>query len=392
MPDIFETMWAMGVPSSDMTDLTEVAPFRVSTVGERLMQRKAMEDYFDIAESGFVENTWGFPFIPLPQRRSSSTEGLTIAPESVSFEGLGHPIFWVDPSLTRRTDEERAHPERWSIRMFYLLMALGMFDPDTLKWHNVPRSQGIDYLNDDWIAYRQGTSSALDMVRPLDESDLLEPVSSVLAMTRKAFVKCGEVQSAVWARYRSEVSAAYMTAMNSAEGRSEWDSLDVRISETTQKIAQAVTENIVPTSLIPDVYAQVDELERVVKHAERCALILSIPVLGSDSHGDRAASAATAILAAEADVDIDANTLRVEAHRLFSLSNNSKSEDFARLHQTANAIYMKSHRAMMLAARNLVRAADGDEIYQSWEAFELVEDVNSAQWPQLSQVLAGISR
>lgn len=392
--DVFETMWALGVPSSDMTDLKKVEPFRVSTVGERLMLRKAMEDTFDVPSDGFIENPWGFPPMPLPVRRSTTSDGLIIAPSSISLDGLGHPIFWIDPSLTRRTDEEREHPERWGVRMFYLIMAIGGYDPDSLKWINIPRSQGVDYTKEDWIAYRQGVSSVLSTVRPLDESDLAEPMASINVMVDWALATCVELQAKVFADYRAELDAAYTTAVASTQGRSEWDVWDAKMKDATARIAATVESGAVPSSQVPEIYGLVDDLERVVKHTERCASMLSIPVVTAGSAGDSAAAAAaaTALNAAKADVDVSVDSLKQDAHRLFELSSNSSPREFVRLHESATSLYMRSWRAMMVSARNLVRASEGQSAYQSWEALELVEDPHSQAWPPLMDLLAGLGR
>jgi len=388
--DIIETLWAMGVPSSDMTDLSEVRPFRISSVGERLMLRAAMEQQFEISAEGIVENPWGFPYIPLPVKRTVSASGQIIAPDTISFEGLGHPIFWIDPELTARTEIERAQPERWAIRMFYLIMALGMWDPETLRWYNVPRSQGVEYTHDDWAAYRQGMSSALDTVRPLGVDDLLQSLGAVAAQTSRALNECERLQSEAWAKYRAELSAAYTTAVASTQESNEWREIDDRIARLTTSIAESLEGGVIPSSRVPEVYQCIDDLERVVKHVERSAIILSIPALSSSSMSDRIAAAATALKAAEADVDVDVAMVRTEAQRLFELSVRSSPQDFVRLHKTATEVYMKAWRTLILSARNLIQASRGSTVYSSWEAFELVEQTNALTWPPLTEVLAGI--
>jgi hypothetical protein len=356
------------------------------------MTRKTMEEIFNIPADGFVENPWGFPPVPRPKRRSTSATGQIIAPDTISFDGLGHPIFWIDPELTKRTESEHNHPEQWNIRMFYLIMAFDMYDPQTLNWYNVPRTQGVDYTEDDWLAYQQGTSSALDAVTPLTESNLIEPLALVEEQAAYALERCAESQAKVWSKYRAEVESAYATAVATTQGRSEWDELDQRMKETSAQIADALSKNVIPSTKVPEVYAQIDELEQIITHTEHCALLLSLPVLNTRSHGDRAAAAMTAMNAAKADVAVDVDSLRSEAHRLFELSSQSKPREFVRLYESSVAAYMESWRSMMVAARNLVRTSEGQSIHQSWEAFSLVEDPHKATWPPLSQVLSGVGK
>lgn len=390
--DVFETMAALGVPSSDMTDVSEVQPFRVSTVGERLMLRRGAEAMFNLSPDQFVDNPWGFPIIPLPVKRDHDPSRLMIAPATISFEGVGHPIFWIEPELTRRTAEERQHPERWAVRMFYLIMALGMFDPDTLRWFNVPRSQGVEYDSSDHVAYTQGGSSALDQVRPLGLGDLLEPMESVTETTARALQQCSKVQEAAWTSYRTELSAAYQTAVASTSGRSPWDGLDARMRETIAKIAASVEKGSATSTLVPEVYAQISELGELVAINERCAIVLSLPVLREPTQAQRVAMAATATRAASAEVDVNIASLQASAHRLFELTQSSSAVDFASLHSQATEAYMKSWRVMMIAARNLVRVAANQNSYSSWDELTLVESMDRVQWPPLSGLLAQLER
>lgn len=388
MPDIFASLWMMGVPNSDMTDqVSRVEPFRVSTVGERLMIRAAVESMFGLDVSGFAESPWGFPPIPVPVNREHTGSGLMIAPAHITFEGLGHPIFWTDPQLTRRTPLERERPELWGIRMFYLLMALGAYDPDTLQWRNIPRLQGIQYDQQDWMAYRAGVSSALDFVKPLSQDDLLEPLSAVTRQAELAIAKCEQVQAELWTTYRQELRNAYDTAIVSTQGRSEWDSLDIEMRETIKEITEALERNTVPSSLVPNVYSQIEKLSRIVAHNERCAQVLAVPVLRSEKVGDRASAAATAIAAARSEVNVSVDDLRALAHSLFGLHANSSASDFTRLHQESTAVYMRSWRTLMVSARNLIAAAQNKPIYGSWETFELAESADAMEWPPLEHLV-----
>lgn len=392
MADIYEIMWAMGVPSSDMTDLSKVEPLRVSTVGERITIQVMVEEVFGLSKEGFADNPWGFPPIPYPRRRKNQNSEMSVgAPQEITYDALGHPIFWIDPVLTRRTDDEKEHPEKWAVRMFYLILGLNMFDPDTLQWFNVPRSQGINYTEQEWLAYRQGTSSVLDEVRLLTESDLVVPLRDVEEQTKIALTKCGEAQIKVWSQYRAELKSAYDTAVISQTNRSQWSDLEARMKETLTEVVSLVERGIVPTDKVKPVYAQIQELEDILVHTERCAIILTIPTLMEKSLGDRASSAATAINAANARPNISVDTLRALADELFSLDNNSKPSEFTKLFDNAVMMYMNSWKSLMVSARNLVVASEGGNLHQSWEMFELVEgDGSNLVWPDLADVMAGL--
>ena len=96
----------------DTSVTRRVQLFRVSTIHEMVAMRVLMEDESGLAQrrNEFVENPWGFPYVPVPRFRRANTAGLRLAPEHISFEWFGHPIYWIDPELTRfREEEKRPH-------------------------------------------------------------------------------------------------------------------------------------------------------------------------------------------------------------------------------------------------------------------------------------------
>lgn len=391
--DIIERMWTAGVPEADLvTDLNEVRPFRVSTLGERLLQREAMLTTFGLSDKTLIENPWGFPFIPLPVLRQQFSTGLMIAPDTITINGIGHPIYWIDPALTRRTEEEHQHPELWCIRMFYLIMAMGMWDTDTLRWVDVPRFRGVEYSEIDVAAYRQGQSSVFDAVKPLGEQDMVEPLLVVEAQTRAAIARCAELQQETFMQYRAELAGAYSLAVANAQNVSEWNALDERLRACTVRISQAVSDGAVPSSFVPEVFGLLTEFERLVKATERAAIVLSVPVLSEGNAADQVNVAATALKASRADVDARVERLRARAQELFSLSRVSKPEEFVALHTEATSAYMKAYQTLLLAARNLINAARRQQTYQSFDAMSLTENISSSDWPELSDLLRDLGQ
>ena len=95
----------------------------------------------------FAINGWGFPFIPIPEVKKAYGH-VRLAPRNVSKGFLGHPIYWIDPELTVKKDNESE--QEWCIRMFYLIDAFGYWDKD-IRW--------IDYLEINEFSY---TSSQIE--------------------------------------------------------------------------------------------------------------------------------------------------------------------------------------------------------------------------------------
>lgn len=112
---------------------------------EVLALAEAYSHHSGLDKEQIAVNSIGFPFIPIPEVRQSGSR-IRLAPRNVTADFIGHPIFWIDPALTARREGESK--ERWSVRMFYVIMSFGYWDAETLNW--------IDFLNvhdmDSWSA------------------------------------------------------------------------------------------------------------------------------------------------------------------------------------------------------------------------------------------------
>lgn len=117
----------------------------------------------DLDKSQVAVNSFGYPIIPIPEVRKSGSR-VRLAPRNVSPDFLGHPIYWIDPALTERREGET--PERWGIRMFYVILMMGFWEENTLRW--------IDFLT----------------VRDFDSFQSSIGDSPVVAYHSTAFVEC----------------------------------------------------------------------------------------------------------------------------------------------------------------------------------------------------------
>lgn len=78
----------------------------------------------------YADNQWGFPFVPFVEARTGETRDVLVqAPPHVELSFLGHPVFWCDPSITAPMAIDGT-AERYCLRMYYTLSALGMIRPD----------------------------------------------------------------------------------------------------------------------------------------------------------------------------------------------------------------------------------------------------------------------
>lgn len=75
-----------------------------------------------LSRTQFAVNGWGFPFIPVPEVRVAYNN-IRTAPRNVIASFFGHPIYWIDPELTKRRDGEGE--QEWCIRMFFLIDGMG---------------------------------------------------------------------------------------------------------------------------------------------------------------------------------------------------------------------------------------------------------------------------
>ena len=92
----------------------------------------------------FATNSWGFPFIPIPQHREVSPGNYREAPGNITREYLPHPIFWIDHKLTK-FDPDLEPEEQWCIRMYFVILAFDLWDSseEGIRWVNILHNKNI---------------------------------------------------------------------------------------------------------------------------------------------------------------------------------------------------------------------------------------------------------
>lgn len=152
---------------------------RIRIMPENMVRNNArvFSAYSNLNREQIAINNWGFPFIPKPSIRREFGY-LRIAPKEVSKGFFGHPIYWIDPTLTERRDNER--DQEWSIRMFCLIDAFGYWN-ENLGFIDFLKIQNFDFSNSNMAIYFDNSDQecVTDSYKLLDEQDLLERGTSL---------------------------------------------------------------------------------------------------------------------------------------------------------------------------------------------------------------------
>lgn len=175
--------------------IANVEPFRITSLKESILLREAFYEMSNLKPNQFVQNSWGFPFIPIPEPISyPGMDRPRLAPKNVSPQFFGHPIYWIDTELTLITEDERQDTVRWSIRMFYLMLALGLIDPHSLRFVDAVIAKKGRHVPEEIEHYIKGDPCDLDSILYTEE-DLLVPYEDVQKQTELAVKRILEIQT-----------------------------------------------------------------------------------------------------------------------------------------------------------------------------------------------------
>lgn len=150
---------------------------RLLSSDEMLKSASLYSKFSNLGKEQVALNNFGFPFIPKPFPRIEYGY-LRNAPEGVSKSFFGHPIYWIDPELTKKRDTE--HDPEWSIRMFCLIDAFGYWNED-LSFIDFLKIQGFDFSNANISIYFDNSDQecVTDSYKLLDEEDLVSRGTSL---------------------------------------------------------------------------------------------------------------------------------------------------------------------------------------------------------------------
>lgn len=372
--DFIEQMKVFGLGSSG--DLSQVRPFRISTMQETTIMRAVFMKVSGLNSEQFAENPWGFPFVPYPTPNRSTSKRHTITiPENVSFDFAGHPIFWIDTRLTAPTRAESIDPARWSVRMFYLMLALGLMEPDTLQWVHGPRGKGVSMSESDLHNHINDFDSPLDKVR-YTAQDLAVPYEEVVAQANVALAQVENLQERQWTVYREEQKRALAEGQAILSGdESEWESIDENIRDITNKVVAATTKGNkgAATELVGPAYDEAERLVNLINRYERLCVILASPVLRAQSRSSSSyTSVATAMQMYNHSVINGGyeDVINKAVEQLFEATS-LDVDQFVIFSNTAANLYLDVHRRLDLGVENFQLVENGEQPYRDYSEMQM---------------------
>lgn len=366
----------------DTSVTRKVRLFRVSTVQEMIAMRVLMEDESGLVQrrNEFVENPWGFPYVPVPRFRRANTAGLRLAPENVSFEWFGHPVYWIDPELTRFREEEAKDPTRWAIRMYFLMIATGLMrkEEGRTRWVNAIRARGINYTEEMHEQYRKGYETPeIDGVRwgieDIERNGLT--IQDVEEATTKALQSVAHIQKTVARTFHTVQSRAFddgrkiVLTANDENGR-----IRLAISEAsnlTKEISAAINNGQPVADLVNPLFDNAKAVIELISEMDRCSMILSAPII-RETVASRLeyATIATSLHNYETKLRDDGEQHRITlaAQKLINLNDRTDKEEFLVYQKTVMMALNNSWKKLKLCVTNHLRANQGQTPLSShWE-------------------------
>jgi len=370
--DFIEQMKVFGLGSSG--SLSQVRPFRISTMQETTIMRAVFMKVSGLNSEQFAENPWGFPFVPYPtpNRSTSRLRSVTI-PENVNFDFASHPIFWIDTRLTKPTRAESIDPARWAVRMFYLMLALGVMDPETLQWISGPRGKGVSMSQGDLHNHINDFDSPLSKVL-YTAQDLAVPYEDVVAQANVALAQLENLQERQWTVYREEQKNALRAGQDILAGNeSEWESIEENIRDITEQVVKLTTKGIKATELIAPAYDEANRLVQIINRYERLCVILASPVMRSQARSSSAyTSVATAMQMYNHSVINGGyeELINKAVEQLFDATS-IDLDQFVVFSNTAANLYLDVHRRLDLAVENFLLVESGEQPYRDYTEMQM---------------------
>lgn len=372
--DFIEQMKVFGLGSSG--DLSQVRPFRISTMQETTIMRAVFMKVSGLNSEQFAENPWGFPFVPYPTgNRSASKKRMVTVPENINFDFAGHPIFWIDTRLTAPTRAEAIDPARWSVRMFYLMLALGLMDPETLQWVHGPRGKGVAMSESDLQNHINDFDSPLDKVR-YTAQDLAVPYEEVVAQANVALAQVENLQERQWTVYREEQKRALAEGKAILSGdEAEWESIEENIRNITNAVVAAVTKGNKgeSTALVGPAFDEAERLIQLINRYERLCVILASPVLRAQSRSTSSyTSVATAMQMYNHSVINGGyeEVINKAVEQLFDATS-LDVDQFVIFSNTAANLYLDVHRRLDLGVENFELVENGEQPYRDYSEMQM---------------------
>lgn len=241
----------------------------------------------------FAANNWGYPIIPIPEVKEEYKH-IRMAPRNVTKSYLGHPIYWIDPALTKRLPDEQE--QEWCIRMFYLIDAMGYWN-EMVEFNDYLKINGFSFTDVAIETYnRMADDSETDRYGLLDEVAMDVPMVEVQQMYDRAVIECFKIQQQESIRLLQNQAKEYNFAKKvlGRNIKTDWTvSYDDEGSPWDQRFANELVDiaityneraeegNTITSDLLRRARVLQDDLERFVQRYNHCASILELPVISS---------------------------------------------------------------------------------------------------------------
>lgn len=326
----------------------------------------------------FALNSWGYPFMPIPDVKKAYGN-IRLAPKNVSPAFLGHPIYWIDPELTSKKENESN--QEWCIRMFYLIDAFGYFD-EHARWIDFLEINDFQYTEAQIKTYHKiADNSVTDGYHMLDEADFDTSAESAQEEYDKALLRCAEIQKKESVKMLKTQADEYGFALSvlgddiydsdasySSPGGTWNERIYPRLTSIAEKYSQRSREgDTVVSDLLRETRNIYDVVIPLVERFNRSASILELPVKAI-AEGNPGGAARISWMATAMSISMSKENLRKVAFDKIddaireAFSNGNQGEHgFDIVIETMAEVYSTAWNRLRLHFINYRRVQHGEE-------------------------------
>jgi hypothetical protein len=257
--------------------------------------------------------------------------------------------------------------------MFYLMLALGVMNPESLKWVGGPRGKGVSMSESDLHNHIHDFDSNLSKVLYTTQ-DLAIPYEEVVAQANVALTQVETLQERQWNVYREEQKSALRAGQAILAGdESEWESIEENIREITEQVVRLTAKGVKSTELIAPAYDEAGRLVELINRYERLCVILASPVMRAQARSSSSyTSVATAMQMYNHSVINGGyeEIINKAVEELFSATS-VDVDQFVNFSTTAANLYLDVHRRLDLAVENFQLVESGEQPYRDYTEMQM---------------------
>ena len=337
-----------------------------------------------LSRKQFSVNAWGFPFIPNPEVRREYNNVRT-APRGVSVSFFGHPIYWIEPELTKRLENEGE--QEWCIRMFFLIDAMGYWDKkcnfiDFLKVNDF----SFDNAQIETYFRIADQNCETDSYALLSSKNMDVTHSELNKKWKDEIVRCFEIQDRKSKEVLKNQSENYKTAKGIiGENIYSWfKSFDEENSIWANKFqpnldsisSEYNSRSKSGNNIVSDLYRRTNEvcndLEKFIETYNKVSSVLEIPVQVS-IRGNLGGAARISLMASYMSIASSKDNIRKgvikkvrkEMNKALVESGNIGENGFDSVIGAMQEVYSSSWNRLWLALVNYNNLREGKEIFGS---------------------------